>query len=234
MKALIHRAAATGARGRRREATTSSGTVSWPLFSRFLLPSFHKKAMAHGQGDHRRRLFEGLSGRVIELGAGDGVNFRFYPAGVTEVLAIEPENQLRSQAEDHARRTDVPIRVVPGWSDELQADDAAFDVAVCSLVLCSVPDQQRALAELFRVVRPGGELRFYEHVRASTPNHVRVQRLIEPVWHRVGGGCHPTRDTATAIERAGFVIDECERFAFAPGLLARVSAPHILGTARRP
>lgn len=101
-------------------------------------------------------------------------------------------------------------------------------------MLCSVPDQDRALAELFRVVGPGGELRFYEHVRARSPGHARIQRIVEPVWHRVGGGCHPSRDTTAAIERSGFVIEECERFSFAPSLVARVGAPHIIGAARRP
>ena len=214
--------------------TTSDGTVSWPLFSRFLLPSFHKAAMAHGQADHRRRLLEGLSGRVVELGAGDGVNFPFYPEAVTEILAIEPENRLRAQAEENARTAPVPVRVVPGWSDDLPGGDGEFDAAVASLVLCSVPDQDRALAELFRVVRPGGELRFYEHVRANSRAHARVQRIIEPVWHRLGGGCHPSRDTGAAIDRSGFVIEECERFSFAPSFLSRVGAPHITGVARRP
>lgn len=210
------------------------GTVSWPLFSRFLLPGFHRAAMAHGQGQHRRRVVAGLSGRVLELGAGDGVNFPFYGEGVTEVLAIEPENRLRAQAEESAQGAAVPVRVVSGWSDDLPAEDASFDAAVASLVLCSVPDQDRALAELFRVVRPGGELRFYEHVRANSRRHARVQRLVEPVWHRLGGGCHPSRDTEAALERSGFVIERCERFAFAPTLISRVGAPHIAGIARRP
>ena len=213
---------------------SNDGTVSWPLFSRFLLPSFHKAAMAHGQADHRRRLLEGLSGRVVELGAGDGINFPFYPEAVTEVVAIEPENRLRAQAEERARTAELPVRVVPGWSDDLPAGDEEFDAAVASLVLCSVPDQDRALAELFRVVRPGGELRFYEHVRANGPGHARVQRMVEPVWHRLGGGCHPSRDTAAAIERSGFAVEECERFRFAPSLLSRIGAPHITGIARRP
>ena len=213
---------------------SDDGTVSWPLFSRFLLPSFHKAAMAHGQADHRRRLLDGLSGRVLELGAGDGVNFPFYPKDVSEVLAIEPENRLRAQAEQRARDAAVPVRVVPGWADDLPAQDDAFDAAVASLVLCSVPDQDRALAELFRVVRPGGELRFYEHVRANSRGHARLQRIVEPVWHRLGGGCHPSRDTKAAIERSGFAIERCERLAFAPSLLARIGAPHITGVARRP
>ena len=210
------------------------GTASWPLFSRFLLPSFHRAAMANGQAEHRRRLLEGVSGRVIELGAGDGINFPFYGEGVTEVVAIEPENRLRAQAEERARSAQVPVRVAPGWSDDLPAEDERFDSAVASLVLCSVPDQDRALAELFRVVRPGGALHFYEHVRSNRPAHARVQRLVEPVWHRIGGGCHLSRDTAAAIERSGFVIEGCDRFAFAPGLVSRVGSPHIIGTARRP
>lgn len=190
--------------------------------------------MTHGQADHRRRLLEGLRGAVLELGAGDGTNFRFYPPEVTEILAIEPENRLRRQAQEAARDAAALVRVVPGWDDDLPAGDESVDAAVASLVLCSVPDQERALGELFRVVRPGGQLRFYEHVRARSPGHARLQRAIEPIWHRIGGGCHPSRDTVSSIGSSSFELEQCDRFTFAPGLLSRVAAPHVLGTARRP
>jgi ubiquinone/menaquinone biosynthesis C-methylase UbiE len=125
---------------------------------------------------------------VLEVGAGAGLNFAYYPPSVTEVVAVEPEVHLRAQAVQKAATAPVPIRVVAGSADHLPLGDASVDAAVTSLVLCSVPDQHLALAELFRVVRPGGELRFYEHVRAPTPALVLAQRAIEPLWSRLGGG----------------------------------------------
>jgi hypothetical protein len=105
---------------------------------------------------------------------------------------------------------------------------------VASLVLCTVPDQRGALAELFRAIRPGGELRFYEHVRAAHPRVLRVQRIADATfWPHVAGGCHLSRDTRAGIEQVGFRIERCERFAFSPARYLP-AAPHILGLARRP
>ena len=119
---------------------------------------------AQGRRRAPRRDAAGLTGRVVEVGAGNGLNFGHYPATVTEVVAVEPEPYLRERAEEAARAAPVDVTVVVGLADALPAEDGAFDAAVASLVLCSVPDQAGALAELRRVVRPDGELRFYEHV----------------------------------------------------------------------
>jgi SAM-dependent methyltransferase len=207
-------------------------TFDSPLFV-FLWRRFSATSMAHGQGEHRRQLLDGLVGRVIEIGAGEGLNFAYYPPTVTEVIAVEPENRLRASAIETARTAPVPIRVVPGVADKLPAEDASFDAAVTSLVLCSVPDQTRALAELRRVLRPGGELRFYEHVAADRQPLTGVQHLTDPLWSRLGGRCHLTRDTESAIRDAGFTIDRIERFSFRPSLPATLGSPHILGAARR-
>jgi SAM-dependent methyltransferase len=207
--------------------------VRHPVFARLYVRLAHT-AEARGGAEHRRRLLDGCAGRVIEIGAGGGANFAHYPATVSEVTAIEPERHLRERARRAAARAPVPISVSDGNAERLSCEAASFDVAVASLVLCTIPDQQRALAELLRVIRPGGELRFYEHVRATKPGEARFQHLADATfWPRIAGGCHLARDTRAAIERAGFEIERCERFAFSPARYLP-PAPHILGTARRP
>ena len=109
-----------------------------------------------GAAEHRTRLFAGLAGRVVEVGAGNGLNFSHYPASVGEVVAVEPEPYLRAQAETRAAQVAVPVRVVDGAASHLPLADASVDAGVASLVLCSVAHQAGALAELHRVIRPGG------------------------------------------------------------------------------
>jgi ubiquinone/menaquinone biosynthesis C-methylase UbiE len=187
-----------------------------------------------GAAEHRREMLAGLSGRVLELGVGSGTNFAHYPAEVTEVIAVEPEPTLRKAAEQAAAAAPVPVRVVDGIADRLPAEDESVDAAVASLVLCSVPDQAVALTELRRVIRPGGELRFYEHVQATTQPMASLLKFAEKTfWPIVGAGCHPARHTGAAIERAGFEMAECRRFRFTSGF-PTPAVPHIIGSARRP
>lgn len=209
----------------------SAGAVHHPIFAR-LFDRLVRKADPQ-QAEHRQELLAGLAGRVIEVGAGNGINFPNYPPAVTEVVAVEPEAYLRDKAAAAAAEAPVPVTVVDGLADSLPAADGAFDAAVASLVLCSVPDQAGALAEIARVLKPGGELRFYEHVLSQEPKVARLQNRIEPVWRFCGGGCHPNRDTPAAIEAAGFRIESCRRFAFKPGPLMTVVEPHVIGIARR-
>jgi ubiquinone/menaquinone biosynthesis C-methylase UbiE len=202
--------------------------VKHPLFARLyerLAPRLDKQ----GGVEHRRELLDGLSGRVVEVGAGTGANFEHYPATVTEVLAVEPEPYLRERAREAAAQAPVPVRVVEGEADGLPAGDGEFDAGIASLVLCSVPDQAVALHELHRVIKPGGELRFYEHVAADGTKG-RIHQRIDPVYTRFAGGCHLTRDTTSAIEKAGFHIVHSRRFPFPPGVFA---LPHVIGLARR-
>lgn len=211
----------------------SAASVRHPLFARFFA-AMAKGAEKSGVGAHRDELLADLEGRVIELGAGSGLNFSHYPPAVAEIVAVEPEAYLRGVAEKAATRAGTRVRVMDATADQLPGPDGSFDVGVASLVLCSVPDQASALAELYRVIRPGGELRFYEHVRAATPKRARLQDRLDRVWPRFGGGCHPNRRTEEAIEAAGFVIEECRRFVFQPCFLEAPVAPLILGRARRP
>ena len=182
---------------------------------------------------HRRELVAGLSGRVIEIGSGNGRNFALYPSSVTEVLAVEPEPFMRRKAKQAAAAASVRVQVVPGVADSLPADAASFDAAVVSLVLCSVPDQARALAEIRRVLVPEGELRFYEHVVAHRATLARAQAAVDRAfWPRMAGGCHTSRDTSAAIRRAGFTIEKSRRLSVKPCFAAVLVAPHILGAAR--
>ena len=105
---------------------------------------------------------------------------------------------------------------------------------LASLVLCTVDDPAAALAELRRVIRPGGELRFFEHVRAHTSGFARFQRAVDVVWPRLGGGCHTSRDTLGAIAAAGFEVERVRRFSFRPSLVVAPVSPHVIGAARRP
>jgi ubiquinone/menaquinone biosynthesis C-methylase UbiE len=169
---------------------------------------------------------------VVEVGAGTGSNFAHYPPAVTEVIAVEPEPYLRKKAQTAAAKAAVNVRVVEGLADALPLEDGAVDAGVASLVLCSVPNPETALAELQRVIRAGGELRFYEHVLSNRANRRRFQRFMDAtVWPRIAGGCHMTRDTRAAIERAGFIVQRSRRFPFPPG---NFGLSHILGSARRP
>ena len=207
--------------------------VHHPVFAR-AYQRFSYVAEAKGASRYRDRLLAGLHGRVIEVGAGNGLTFAHYPRTVTEVVAVEPESFLRSRAEEAAGSAPVPLTILDGTADALPVPDAAFDAGIASLVLCSVPDQSNALAELRRVIRAGGELRFFEHVVSKRAGPARVQRIADrTIRPFVTGGCHVARDTLAAIEAAGFVIERSERFSFRPNPID-VTSPHILGTARRP
>jgi ubiquinone/menaquinone biosynthesis C-methylase UbiE len=207
--------------------------VRHPIFARFL--AFVAAKAEGGEEDElRRELLAGLSGRVIEIGSGSGPNFRLYPDTVTELVAVEPEDYLRGKAEEAAARAGRDIRIVDAVAERLPFEDGAFDAAVAAQVLCSVPSQADALAELRRVVRPGGELRFYEHVLSTSPRLARFQRLAALVTPHLAGGCHPDRDTGRAIEQAGFEIERCRHFHFRQSPLDLPVAPRILGAARRP
>jgi SAM-dependent methyltransferase len=202
--------------------------IRHPIFARM-----YRRLAARAEplvGEHRRELLAGLAGRVVEVGAGTGLNFAHYPPAVEEVVAVEPEPTMRAAAREAAGSAPVPVTVVPGRAEALPGDDGSFDAAVTALVLCSVADQPRALDEIRRVLRPGGELRFYEHVRAENAAGRLVQQAADPLWSRLLGGCHPDRDTLAALRGAGLEVDRVRRLTIRTAALA---APHILGVARR-
>jgi ubiquinone/menaquinone biosynthesis C-methylase UbiE len=205
--------------------------VNNPIFAR-LFDRFAAKDKGRGEDALRRELLAGLEGRVIEVGPGNGINFEHFPATVEELIAVEPEPYLRKAAEETARKLPLEISVVAGTAEALPVDDGSVDAVVVAGVLCSVPDQKAALQEFRRALRPGGELRFYEHVRSHRPGFARYQDVVATVWPRLMGGCRPNLDTLAAIEAAGFRIERSRGFGFPDNARAYPVAPRILGVAR--
>jgi SAM-dependent methyltransferase len=204
--------------------------VSHPLFARFF--DRFSPAMEREVGPLRDEMLEGLSGRVLEVGAGNGINFAHYPSTVKAVVAIEPEPYFRGKAEQAAATAPVPVSVRAGLAGELDLEAGSFDAAVCSLVLCSVPDQAAALQELHRALRRGGELRFLEHVRGEGVK-ANVQRAVDSarLWPAMVGGCHCSRDTVAALHAAGFELRKVRTLSVGPSWM--FTNPHVLGVAIR-
>jgi SAM-dependent methyltransferase len=209
--------------------------VHHPLFARYYARLSVTAETRMGMGPVRDRLLSGLSGRVIEIGAGNGLNFAHYPSAVSEVVAIEPERVLRQLAVEAAVRAEVPVDVVPGAAEALPVKSEAFDAAVLSLVLCSVRDVPRALVELRRVLRPGGTVRFFEHGRGGGRAMTFTQRALDrTLWPPLNGGCHLARDPVAALRDAGFELGPYRRMLM-PETGPRLPTSYcVLGSARRP
>jgi SAM-dependent methyltransferase len=186
---------------------------------------------ALGAADHRRRLVEQAAGEVLEIGAGTGRNLPLY-RNATQVVALEPGPGMRARANQAAQAAQVAVQIVDGKAEQLSFPDATFDTVVASLMLCTVPDLSQTLTEARRVLRPGGTLRFYQHVRADDPRLARWQDRLERPWGWLAGGCHPNRDIVAAITAAGFRVLELDRFDFQ--IMPPLVRPHVLGVAERP
>jgi SAM-dependent methyltransferase len=182
----------------------------------------------------RRENLAGLTGRVLEVGAGTGTNFEFYPATVTEVVAVEPEQRLAVLARQAADKAPIPVTVSTDTVERYLGNSEPFDAVVASLVLCSVQDPDSVLRQLFSTLRPGGELRYLEHV-ASTGVRARMQRLADAtVWPRLFGNCHTHRDTERSIADAGFTVVDARHEWVLPSWVPLPSSETAIGRAVRP
>jgi ubiquinone/menaquinone biosynthesis C-methylase UbiE len=191
---------------------------------------FSARIDRRGGETNRRRVVEGAGGSVLEIGAGTGINFSLYRKA-SRVVGLEPDPDMRARAERATRDAQVPVEVVEGDAIALPFPDGSFDTVVSSLVLCTVPDPGRALAEVRRVLKSGRTLRFYEHVRAKDPRLARWQDRLERPWRWIGRGCHANRDTLALISSAGFQVTEVDQFDLPPA--PSITRPHILGEATK-
>ena len=187
------------------------------FYDRLVLPRLITLAMDQRMlVPYRRRLAAGARGRVLEIGMGAGANLPFYGRGVDELVGLEPSAALIAAARKRARGAEV--RFVQAPAEDMPLEDRSFDTAVVSWSLCSIPDPARALAEVRRVLKPGGALLFVEHGRGPEPRIARAQDRLTPVWRRMAGGCKLNLRIDEAIAEAGFRIDRLET-----GYLARPS-----------
>jgi ubiquinone/menaquinone biosynthesis C-methylase UbiE len=157
---------------------------------------------------YRKRVLSQAEGRVLEIGLGSGMNLPFYPAAATEIFGLDPHPQLLAMA--RARERGLLVTAYEGSAESIPLDDRSFDTVVMTWTLCSIPDAPRALQEVRRVLKPGGQLLFVEHGVAPEPKVQRWQRRLTPVWKRITGGCHLDRPVERLVRQSGFEIASLE------------------------
>ena len=186
-----------------------------------------------GLREMRRELLAQARGRVLELGAGTGLNLEHYPEGIEGLTLVEPDPHMTKQLREKLARSgkSAEISVVEAPGEDLPFADDSFDTVAVTLVLCTVPDPGATLAEIKRVLQPDGQLLFLEHVRSRSPELAKWQDRLERPWRFLGDGCHCNRDTVSAIGAAGFAVGDVERGALpkAPPIVR----PLATGTARQ-
>ena len=187
-----------------------------------------------GLADLRAELLSEARGRTLELGAGTGHNLSHYPEAVTELVLTEPDPHMAKRLRARLEETPPgpPVDVIEAPAEDLPFDDESFETVVATLVLCTVENPDRAVAEARRVLRPGGSLLFLEHVRSQRSGLARWQDRVERPWGWVSGGCHPNRATDQLLAAAGFWIERLDRGTLKGG--PPPIRPRIVGVARRP
>jgi ubiquinone/menaquinone biosynthesis C-methylase UbiE len=165
---------------------------------------------------YRARVLGAARGRVLEIGAGSGLNLRYYAGATREVIALEPSPRLVAMIRRAARPVALPVELIEGSAEALPLDDRSVDTVVTTWTLCTIPDVRHALAEMRRVLKPGGQLLFVEHGLSPEPRVQKWQNRLTPLWRPIAGGCHLNRPIRALIEGAGFAIREI-RAGYMPG-----------------
>lgn len=183
-----------------------------------------------GLREMRRDLLSGARGSVLELGAGTGLNLALYPEGIESLTLVEPDPHMTKQLRRKLDESERTAELIEAPAERLPFDDDSFDTVVVTLVLCTVPDPAAALGEISRVLEPGGQFLFLEHVRSHNPGLAKWQDRLERPWRFLGDGCHCNRDTVAAIGAAGFQLGDVERPEFPKG--PPLVRPMVKGSAR--
>jgi ubiquinone/menaquinone biosynthesis C-methylase UbiE len=181
------------------------------FYTGYILPRLINLAMRNKElRPFRERVIGAAEGRVLEIGVGSGMNLPFYRPPVREVLALEPAPRLMTMAKSASRATSIPVKFLEASAEAIPLDEHSVDTIVTTWTLCSIPQAATALADMRRVLRPGGKLLFAEHGLAPDESVRWWQDRLTPVWRRIGGGCHLNRPIRSMIEGAGFHVDRIE------------------------
>lgn len=181
------------------------------FYRRWLFPRLCHLSLGNEHfADLRRRTLAAARGRVLEIGVGTGLNLEHYPAAVDEVVGIDPNPGMLELAVKQAGRAPLPVELAPGRAESLSFPDGSFDTVVSTVTLCSVESPAAVLAEIHRVLAPGGRFLFLEHGLADRPRVARWQRRITPLQRRVGDGCHLDRDFRALLAASPLAVDELD------------------------
>lgn len=181
------------------------------FYNDIVLPRLCHLAMRNRQlAPYRRRAIAAAEGRVLEVGSGSGLNFPLYGPAVSEVFGLEPSGRLVGMAREPAEAATVPIRLIEASAETIPLDDRSVDTVVTTWTMCTIPDAGAALAEVRRVLKPGGRLLFVEHGLAPDAGVRRWQDILNPAWRRIAGGCNLNRSISGMVEGAGFRLDRLD------------------------
>jgi ubiquinone/menaquinone biosynthesis C-methylase UbiE len=178
------------------------------FYQRHIVPPLTHLAMRQNQlVPFRKRVVRAAEGRVLEIGIGSGLNFPLYGASVSSIIGLEPSAELRRMAGPRASTATVPISLLDASAEVIPLDSDSIDTVVTTWTLCTIPNLSAALAEMHRVLQPGGTLLFVEHGRAPEAGVAKWQDRLDPLWSRISGGCHLNRKIDDLIAANGFRIE---------------------------
>ena len=202
------------------------------LYERYVLPKLIDTACGQpAMTKLRARYVSQAHGNVMEVGIGSGLNLAHYGPEVISITGIDPAAELTDKAKQRAEEIDADVSVLGISGESLPSEDNSFDTIVCTWTLCSIPNPYRAVAEMRRVLKPGGKLIFVEHGKSDDPAIVKWQRRIEPLWKKIGGGCHLTRRSDELLSDGGFQVDHFET-GYEPGPKFAAFMMHGIATPR--